>query len=799
MRKWALGPNDARSLRLAADALAGPTDYVNDQIWDLHLGSGRPSALALETTYGRRARSLRIYPGFAADGALRVDPSQFVAAPVVEAFLPSWLRVRFSPIDGLEVEAEYWTPTSHVVAGRFRLTNTTLAFHAVRLVLFGVLDTSGDGRPMAPETRGGAVILTGRTKGLYPLIFLTGGAAPEAGPTPGLALTVDLAPHATRAVTWACAAESSIDDSFQAARAVAGRPWDAEIARIERIHSRWVDVETGDPGWDAALAWGQKVALGSVLGATRHIAFPSLVLTRTPDHGFSPAGDGADYEPEWTGADLPTMEYVVSQILYAAPELARGLVQSFLSTAAADGAVDGRPGPGGQLARWLCPPQLAGLSWKIYQRTDDIDFLRACLPALLKLFWRWFAEDRDPDARGLPTWEHAAQAGAEARPVFATAAAWGEGVELRHVIAPDLLARLAMEAEALVHMANVLGEVWDRSALEQRREALRQALIDAWSPASATFQYLDRDTRQTSFGMHLAEGSGPFHARPRKTFGVPARLTIRVAAPEGKARRLRVVLEGKGPRNRSRRELLTARRFAWLWDSGTADSEGVFTRLDSVRVEGLGQDVPVVVRAAGLDRQDLTLLLPLAVETLAPGDVEAAVRSTLMNPERYGRPSGWPAIPADDPAYAPGAPGGPAVVRLPLQTQIGEALVRAGFGSEAYTLLERTMSCLAQVLRTEGAFREAYHPEQAEGSGRRDHVAGIAPLSLFLAVAGVSLLSPNRVELEGPHRFRWPVTIRWRGLTVTRSSEGTRVVFPDGSETFVDPGVEGVVERSADG
>jgi hypothetical protein len=170
-----------------------------------------------------------------------------------------------------------------------------------------------------------------------------------------------------------------------------------------------------------------------------------------------------------------------------------------------------------------------------------------------------------------------------------------------------------------------------------------------------------------------------------------------------------------------------------------------------------------------------------------------------MNPERYGRPSGWPALPADDPAYAPGAPGGPAVVRLPLQTQDGEALVRAGFGSEACTLLERTMSCLTQVLTTEGAFREAYHPEQAEGCGRRDHVAGIAPLSLFLAVAGVSLLSPNRVELEGPHRFRWPVTIRWRGLTVTRSSDGTRVVFPDGSETFVDAGVEGVVERAQEG
>jgi hypothetical protein len=72
----------------------------------------------------------------------------------------------------------------------------------------------------------------------------------------------------------------------------------------------------------------------------------------------------------------------------------------------------------------------------------------------------------------------------------------------------------------------------------------------------------------------------------------------------------------------------------------------------------------------------------------------------------------------------------------------------------------------------------------------------VAPLSLFLEVAGVRLLSPNRVEVSGAHLFPRPVTIRWRGLLVERRVEGTRLVFPDGSETFVDPGLEATVERT---
>jgi hypothetical protein len=786
-------------LRLAADALAGPTDYTNDHIWELHLGGGRPPALALETTYGRRARSLRLYAGFAVDGQALVDPLLSVVAPKVTSFLPSWLRVQFTPIEGLEVQAEFWVPDSHAVAGRYRLTNTSLGFRGVRLVLYAILDPAADGRPMAPETRGGAVILSGRTAALSPVVFLTGGASPEAGPIPGLALTVDVAPHASRGVVWACAAGPTAEESFQAARSVAARSWDAEVSRLERIHSRWVDVETGDPEWDAVLALGQKSALGSFIGATALMPYPSLVLSRTPDRGHSPAGDGTDHDSEWSGADFKTAEFAVSQVLFAAPELAQGIVENYLATQLSDGTVDGRPGAGGQRARWLCPPRLAALAWKIFMYTGQEEFLRAAYPKLMKFFERWSAVDRDPGGLGLPIWEHILQAGADTRPVFAAASAWGEGVDLSCVVSPDLLAALAGEAEALIHMADYLGEVADRRDLQRRMDELQQSIASCWSPGSATFHYLDRDTRQTSSGRTIGEGTGSTELRLRQALDPPGRISVSVEAPDLRARRIRVALDGKGVRGRHRVEQITARRFRWLWERGVATSEGVFSRLEAIRLEGIPPDVRFAFRVAGLDRQDLNLLLPLGSGGIPQEVLDEAVGAALMNPERYGRPFGWPSVPADDPYYDPGAPGGPCVVDLPLQTLIGEALVQAGHRTAAHVVLERILRSLAGVLRADGAFREAYHPETGEGWGKRDHVAGVAPLSLFLEVAGVRLLSPNRVEISGSHLFTRPVTIRWRGLLVERRVEGTRLVFPDGSETFVDPGLEATVERVAEG
>jgi hypothetical protein len=67
-----------------------------------------------------------------------------------------------------------------------------------------------------------------------------------------------------------------------------------------------------------------------------------------------------------------------------------------------------------------------------------------------------------------------------------------------------------------------------------------------------------------------------------------------------------------------------------------------------------------------------------------------------------------------------------------------------------------------------------------------DALSGLAPLSLFLDVLGVRLHSPHRIGLGGFNPFPWPVTIKYRGLTVLRQKETTIVIFPDGQSVNID-------------
>src|SRR6185436_7154778 len=108
MRDWRLTQTDPLALRLAADVRFGPTDYADDQIWELTLAGGDPPALALRTTYGLRARDMRIFPSFPAGAFTLTDPEQFVDAPVVHHFTVNRIQATFSPFSGLHVHADYW-------------------------------------------------------------------------------------------------------------------------------------------------------------------------------------------------------------------------------------------------------------------------------------------------------------------------------------------------------------------------------------------------------------------------------------------------------------------------------------------------------------------------------------------------------------------------------------------------------------------------------------------------------------------------------------------------------------------
>ncbi len=330
MRDWSLTAKDPLVLTLAADVRFSTPDYADDQSWELRLGEGDPAALSLITSFGRRARSLRLFPFFSLEGRRVSDPERFASAPIVRRFLPNYACVDCSPFESLAVTMEAWVPELHALAGRMTVTNLTSSPVTIRCGVHVQLQPHENGQPASPANVRGVTVLAGRAGNLSPLLFLAGGALLEGTPIPALAVNATLAPGTRRVIPWVHAGRPSVDESFDLARAIAGRPWDAELAHLEAADASALEFDTGRQDWDAVLTFSQHAALRSFLGPSRYLRHPSFVATRQPDFGYSERGDGRDHPPEWSGQDPARSAYVIGLVAPVAPELALGVIHNYL-------------------------------------------------------------------------------------------------------------------------------------------------------------------------------------------------------------------------------------------------------------------------------------------------------------------------------------------------------------------------------------------------------------------------------------------------------------------------------------
>lgn len=780
MRDWSLGPGDPLCLTLAADSRMCIPDYTNDHIWVLESGSGEPPAFTLRTTYGMRARSMRLFLRFTENGRSVLDPAAFPAPPVLRRFHPNFLWSEFAPLENLFVSAEYWVPESNALAGRLTVTNRSTATRQVRLEVCAALAPL-EGQSITAIQQQLVNVLAGQTGGLFPVVFMTGGPKHGPGPYPSLALEMDLGPGATRQFTFAEAARETLAASFELARRTAARPWEAERARIELTDTAHVvEIETGDKDWDAALAFSQRAALGLLFRGTPLLSYTSFVSVRQPDHGFSRKGDGSDYYPTWSG-QLPFEAYYLASLLPGAPHVGRDVLRNFLSVQTEDGEVDARPGLGGQRSKLLAAPMLASLAWRVHQVCEDQAFLEESLPRLRDFFWSWFSPAHDPDRDGVPTWDHILQTGFEDNPLFDVWHNWSQGVNISTVHTPALGSMLYREAICLMRLMKARGGLEKDTLLEVQAEKLRASVESGWNAPGALYAYRDRDTGLTKSGKVLAEGGpGETDFKPRASFGSPVRLLIEVRSEEHAPRKLSVEISELITRGEV--EVIDAPAFQWRSGGMTATSQQVYRRVGRVRVRGLGREDRVTVRSVDLTAEDLTLLLPIWAGIPAPERVKSMLGRTLLDAGRFDRPFGLPALPA---LPAPEAEVTGMSVHMPWNNLIGEGLLEYGCRKEAVRLTVHLMNAILESLKRTRAFHQRYHAEDGSGIGERNALAGLAPVGLFLECLGVRILSPNRVRLEGANLFPWPVTLRYRGLQVERGAESTRVTFPNGAEVTV--------------
>jgi hypothetical protein len=754
MQTWSLEAGDPRTLGLSADFRFCRPDYMNDHIWEVEPGLGDSAVLGVRTTYGLRARSMRIFLSFKLDGKTVTHPQKFFSPPRLQRFYPNYMAFTFSPFQCVDAQVEYWLPSSQTLASRITFRNQGTNALDLQLDVNGVLQPL-DGQNLAQSRIQSVNVLRGRTSGLEPIIFLTGGPGHGSGSYPSLELNIKLGPLASRQFTWVQVALPDAQSSFDLARRTAARPWDAERARILLTNAaQTVDIETGDMDWDAVLALSQKTALGLFFQSSEHLPQASFVMSRQPDQGYSSRGDGGDHASLWAGQTAFDAYYLAS-LLPGAPELAEGLVRNFLSTQDEKGSLDGRPGLAGQRSHCLAAPLLANLAWKTYQQTRDREFLQEVFPGLLAFVKCWFSRENDRDGDGFPEWSRPIQTGFEENPAFNNWHAGDQGADIQFFESPALAACLWQEYQGLLSIARELGRVEELEslpALQASAAGLRSLIATCWNKTSNFFLVRDRDSHLSLKGSQVLTRLGPGMIQLKKTFKQPVRLLFRVVEASQATRGVEIRILGQSSA-RVVREQLERKDFHWNMDVATATSRQVYTSLEEIEVTGLNRSDKLIIRSVDAMQEDQTGFLPLWAGLADADQTAALLQGKLFNPEAFWCPAGISST-----ALTPGELFGQESleVHFPWNQLIGEGLLAAGKRQETAGLLKRLMETCITSLKGQGSFFNSYRAVSGVGVGERNSLRGLAPVGLFLETLGVRILSPDRVHLEGVNPFPRP-------------------------------------------
>jgi hypothetical protein len=776
MREWRLTTDDAYALRLAADVRLTPTYYADDQVWEVTLGGPTEPAISFQTRYGSRVGLARFVPMIIIEGqkAPIYEAQTFVERPMLRNFAPNYARLTAKPIAALDLEMEVWAAASQELAGRFTFTNTSAAPVNIRLELFGqIAPVEGIRGPemniLGLDDGTEALHLGKITATLNPVLMLEN-SIPGPRPVPNAAWeTAKVSPKLIAPVTipaggsvairWVHAGYATVDDSLKNAYLrLYKSDWDAGLKQITALPT--LEIETGNPAWDAAIAFSTLVTLRSFISAAGGFPYPTIVSARIPSRGYSAHTDGSDHGRQWNGVSVYLAYLAAPSAAIVAPELAKGVIRDFLAVQKPDGWIDFRPGASGQRVNLLSAPLLAVIAAKIYELTGDVAFVKEVLPGLRKFYTRWFAQDMDRDGDGLPEWANSAQTGYLENPLFTRAGRTPPRADTAKTEAPDLAAYLAREAAALEYLGTVAG---DPAELHQPPDVA--ALWDA----ARGFIYRDRDTHKAPTGGEVFSGKGDQTLDAPLTLDPPNRLVVRVTGGKDHAPRMTIVIEGVDANGNHTTDNLTGEQFLWGYGNGTAITEKVFSRINYAKFEGLSRVYGVEIDATDLNHTDLTVFAPLILAKIAPEQRDLLMRRLG---ESYWHPHGLAMLAKNDPAYVPG-------IDMFWNVQLLEAVREVDRGA-ALTLFKALLDTEAAILKRDRAFRETWNAETGLGEGDPDELNGVLPLWVILDMIGVRILDAKHAWVATGYDFEGPITVRHSGVTVTRTAQGTTVSFPSG-------------------
>lgn len=774
MPDWNLGLTDPLVLTFAADARLTAIDPSDDQIWGLNPGGGEPRALAAETTYGLRARRLRLFPQFALNNQVVTDPLTFHQTPRLQRLYPNWLRVQCAPFQNIDVILDYRVPSCQVLCGRVTLSNTSDLPRILDMNWVVLLTPLEGGSAMRPFISDFQTSLAGQTDDLYPVFYLSGGPLPGIGAFPALSNSITLPPGTSFQSHWTLAALSSQSSSLEAARRAAAEAWEPALARIELINQfDRVEIETPRTDWNTAFMLSQNAAWQAFLGTEDQM----LARTRQPDNGWRPHQNGSRPAQSHERLNALNVLHWSSALLPGAVDQIQAVIQHLLRDF--NPQTDSVPSPESLTRRLprLTQPVLAELVWRCHTARPDPGFLHACLPALLNHYDTWFTSQHDQDGDGLPEWENTYQTGLENHPLFDAWLPSNQGVSASFVESPALGALLYRETSALLNICRALPapEIVDR--LQSRQQILRQAVESMWDPASYSYHYRDRDTHTCQNGRLLWECDGEKEANLHLRFSDPLRLQVRVTSLGESTHPVSLCIRGISNHTESE-ERLDPHAFRWYGKTAVATSSLLFTHIDQVTAHGLSPQDHLVLQTVDHTAEDCSLYLPLWAGITTPERAADLVAHHLSNPSCYQTDRGIPSTSLDS-IYSP------KIVSPLWNTLLIEGLLKYGFRSEAaaaYTpLLEETVA----HLQHDHAFFRGWDVQTGQPDGEYGNLQGLLSASLFFSLIGVEWKGKGCFLIHDYNPLPWEIKLKYRGITVLRRAREAQITYHNGSSITV--------------
>jgi len=787
LREWEITPDSPYELYLASDARLSKTSYVNDQSWDILPGSGDQAAIKLQTQYGNRAGLASLVPMWNFDDRVIYQTQTYHNPAIITGFAPNRIIVEADILPDVHLVADHIVLTSQIIGGIYTLSNNTKKDISVRLDLFGHAIANDEEQKLALITMAnneGHALSMGKYARLQPVVLVDGGNSDtinsgNARPKVGKKVTVKAGK--SQSIRFVHVGLDEIKKSLIEARRWLVADWQPFLDSIEAANEAIPTIQTGNLDWDLVIAGGYNRVVQAVLRPNGTFPRETFVAARMPEYGYSRSGNGTDHPRMWQGQMVDTAYMLTTALASIYPAAAEGIVRNYVALQKKDGFIDLIPNLGGEHSNVLCTPILARMAWAVYQQTDNINFIQDNFDGLKRFFDYWLQQDEDGD--GVPEWLDQRQTHYAAFPTFGMGRDWAQGANISRVEAPDLVAYLISEADALLKMADIVKDKSAKNDLNAAHETLSKALDSMWHDDH--YAYRDRDSHVTSNGrVILEEGNGDTEHILEHALLVPNRLVIKIEGGKRHVPKVTLHIAGINTEGEPIRETANVGAFYWYTGEGVYTSRTAFTQVNKIWCEGLSRVYRITARTLDTTGIDINTFLPMI--NPIPEKNAKSLAKLAFDENAFLRPNGITMTHVSDSVFDPANAEGAGGIWMYWQTLVGEGLIANGQSSKVADFVKAQLDMLVTVFSDIHQSAQFYHSDEPQALSEKGHLNGIAPLYLIRKLMGVTIPAHNKVLLSEDFGWGRAVTIRQHGVYVRRTTKSIKVEFASGHTVELD-------------